>query len=265
MEDRATKTHISVIIPCYRSADYLEETVSEIKEAIANAPLPASGIQSDGMTSASVRPYRYQIILVNDGSPDSTWEVISKLCAKDRHIVGIDLAANAGQSQAKQAAVSFIRGDYAVFMDDDGQHPADQIFPMIDILEQGYHMVYAQFPEAKESVIRRLLSALSNIPTSILMRKPFRLKITSFFVLDRTAIRVLKTSPPAPFIGGTIFRRAGHVTGFSVDHRMRKIGSSNYNFKRLVKFWIELTRAILCSEATEQKWRIAKVLNPPPA
>ena len=265
MEDRATKTHISVIIPCYRSADYLEETVREIKEAVANAPSPAHSLQPGSIAPAPVRSYRYQIILVNDGSPDRTWEVISKLCAKDRHIVGIDLAANAGQSQAKQAAVSFIRGDYAVFMDDDGQHPADQIFPMIDILNEGYHMVYAQFPEAKESGIRRMLSTLSNIPTSILMRKPFRLRITSFFVLDRVAIKVLKTGPPAPFIGGTIFRRAGHVTGFPVNHRMRKIGSSNYNFKRLVAFWIELTRAILCPGAAEQKWRIAKVLNPPPA
>lgn len=241
------KTHISIIIPCYRSADYIAETVREIRESFANTI------------------YRYQIILVNDGSPDNTWDIISELCADDRHIVGINLAENAGQSQAKQAAISFIRGNYAVFMDDDGQHPADQIFPMIDILQKGYHMVYAQFPEAKESGIRRAFSALGNIPTSILMRKPLRLKITSFFVLDRTAIRIVKSSPPAPFIGGTVFRRTRRVTVFPVNHRTRKSGSSNYNFKRLFKFWIELTRSIICPEAVVQRWRIAGVLNPPPS
>ncbi len=83
-EETHTKTNISIIIPCYRSADYLAETVREIREAFANAEPSSSGKSLN----------------------------------------------------------------YAVFMDDDGQHPADRIFPMIDILRKGYHIVYAQFPEA---------------------------------------------------------------------------------------------------------------------
>lgn len=207
----------------------------------------------------------YQIILVNDGSPDGTWDVIRELCARDRHIVGINLAANAGQARAKLAALPFIRGNYLVFMDDDGQHPADRIFPMIDMLNEGWHMVYAQFPEMKESTGRQLLSFLANVPTSLLMRKPFRLRITSFFVLDRTGISIIRNHP-ASFIGGAVFRKTRRVTGLPVDHRLRKAGSSNYDLKRLVKFWIRLTKELLLPEtADELTCSIAEVLNPPPA
>lgn len=190
--------------------------------------------------------------------------MIKELCARDRHITGINLAANAGQANAKLASISFIRGNYAVFMDDDGQHPADRIFPMIEKLNEGWHMVYAQFPVLRESVSRQLLSSLANIPTSLLMRKPFRLRITSFFVLDRIGIRIIQRNP-ASFIGGAVFRKTRRVTGFPVDHQVRKTGTSNYDLKRLVTFWIRLTRElILPKETSACAYRIAEVLNPPP-
>ena len=246
------KNAVSVIVPCYRSAAYLRDTVSEIRSALAGRSLPPDGPCD-------------QILLVNDGSPDGTWDVIVSLCAEDRRIVGINLAGNVGQAGAKLAAVPYIRGDYAVFMDDDGQHPADQIFPMIAKLDEGWHMVYAQFPEMKESFFRRLLSALHNLSVSILTRKPLRLRITSFFALDATAVGILRSSPPASFIGGTVLRKTRRVTGLPVSHRPRSFGTSNYTPGRLLKLWAGNTRSLLFPErSSPPEPVIAEIRNAPP-
>ena len=150
-------------------------------------------------------------------------------------------------------------------MDDDGQHPAEMIFPMIDLLDEGWHMVYAQFPDMKESGSRQFLSFLSNASFSMLTKKPFRLRITSFFVLDRTGINILLNSRPAPFIGGTVFRKTRLVTGYEVHNRIRKSGSTNYSPKRLLKLWAELTYGVLFPDRTMRPpYEIADVLNAPP-
>ena len=238
------ETTVSVIIPCYRSAAFLKDTVSGVQAAL-------SGCGS-------------QIILINDGSPDGTWDVIASLCAGDQSVVGVDLAENAGQSRAKLAAVPFIRGRYAAFMDDDGQHPADRILPMISKLGEGWHMVYAQFPKPKESLWRRFFSSLNNLYVSILTRKPLRLRITSFFVLDEEGLRILRESLPVPFIGGTVLKKTKLVTGFPVEHRARRLGTSAYSVKRLFKHWSVIARSILFPKrASEPAAAVSRVLNAP--
>lgn len=256
------ETNISVVIPCYRSAAFLENTVQEIRFALSPQ---ATGSESvPGASSASAEANNYRIILVNDASPDNTWEVISSLCAEDPRITGVNLEANVGQAGAKQAGISFIRGKYAVFMDDDGQHPADQILPMIGKLEEGWHMVYAQFPEMKEAAWRRFFSLIHNMSVSLFTRKPLRLRITSFFVLDEYAIDILRNSPPASFIGGAILKKTRRVTGFPMDHRMRESGTSTYTFKKLVKHWSVITRGMITPKQAKMPVPVIKeILNEP--
>ena len=119
---------ISVIIPCYRSAETIERVVDEIKNEI----LKREGNQ-------------YQIILVNDCSPDNTFAVLRELAEQDKNIVALDLARNFGQNNARIAAVPYVKGEVAVCMDDDGQHPADQIYTLVDKVMEGYDLVYAKF------------------------------------------------------------------------------------------------------------------------
>ena len=98
---------ISIAIPCYNSSKTLPLVVEEIQQVF------------------SIRPeYEYQILLVNDNSPDNTYEVIGRLCAQDSNIIGIDLSKNYGQASAQMAAIQYAKGDIVVYMDDDGQHPA---------------------------------------------------------------------------------------------------------------------------------------------
>lgn len=87
--------------------------------------------------------YDYEIILVNNCSPDNTFEVLSKLALNDEHIVAYDLSKNFGESSALMAAYSMSSGDYVVRMDDDGEHDPKYLFDLINKLEEGYDYVCA--------------------------------------------------------------------------------------------------------------------------
>ncbi|SEA52835.1 Glycosyl transferase family 2, partial [Pseudobutyrivibrio sp. ACV-2] len=101
---------VSFVIPCYRSEKTLEIVVSEIQNKMQQ------------MTE-----HTYEIILVNDCSPDGTLSVIRRLCADNENIIGIDHAKNFGQHAALMAGFSFVSGDVVVCLDDDGQTPADEV------------------------------------------------------------------------------------------------------------------------------------------
>lgn len=121
---------ISVAIPCYKSS----KTISKVVEDIVK-------------TIKAKENYSYQIILVNDYPSDNTFDVIKELCAKDYNIIGVNLSRNYGQTAAKMAAISYFNGDVLVFMDDDGQHPVEYIFKLVEKIQEGYDAVYAYFSE----------------------------------------------------------------------------------------------------------------------
>ena len=180
---------ISVVIPCFRSQSYLKQTVLEIRKAFETN-----------------KNYTCQIILIDDGSPDGTWEVIRCLCRSFSEIIGIRLSSNFGQARARMAALPHIKGDYAVFMDDDGQHPPMAIFSLVQKLSEGYDLVYARFPKLKESLFRKAASSLSDRTLTAVTKKPKDLRITSFFALSSFALSSLGDyQSPYIFLGGYLF------------------------------------------------------------
>ena len=101
------KQLVSFVIPCYRSAETIGSVVDEIEAAMGE-----------------LERYEYEIILVNDCSPDDTFGKIRELCGKDKRIKGINLARNFGQHAALMAGFHQVKGDILVCLDDDGQTPA---------------------------------------------------------------------------------------------------------------------------------------------
>ena len=101
---------VSFVIPCYRSQDTITGVVDEIRGTMPGLP-----------------EYHYEIVLVNDSSPDSTFEVISALAESDSRITAVDLAKNFGQHAALMAGFHYCSGDIVVCLDDDGQTPADEM------------------------------------------------------------------------------------------------------------------------------------------
>ena len=119
---------ISYVIPCYRSEHTIGNVVAEITATMKTLP-----------------QYGYEIVLVNDSSPDDTIGAIRRLVAADAHVQGVNLAKNFGQHAALMAGFHQCSGDVVVCLDDDGQTPADEVGKLLEKIEAGYDVVYASY------------------------------------------------------------------------------------------------------------------------
>lgn len=212
---------VSIAIPCYRSAKTITSVVKEIRDAFKQK-----------------KEYEYEIILVNDGSPDNTFEIIEKLCSEDNRITGIDLSQNFGQSSAKMAAIPYVHGDVLITMDDDGQHPAEGIFKLVNKISEGYDMVYAYFPNKKHSLFKKVTSWLNSRLLTLMNVKEKGLHISSFVAYSKFAIKMMQTSQsPVNALTSYVRKLTKRVTDVEMEHRERITGKSNYTIKRLFQIW----------------------------
>lgn len=214
---------ITVAIPCYRSAKTLPIVVDRIRKAVA----------------AEEKKYEYQIVLVNDCSPDNTFEVIRELCKEDKNIVGVNLSRNWGQAHARFAAIPYIEGDIAVFMDDDGQHPIERMFELVHKVEEGYDLVSANFENLKEKWTSRITSKLASKIYIAMGKRPEGAVSSSYFAINRMCVDNLKNyHSPFPSIFGYLYQIAGRITNIKFEHLKRLSGSSGYNFKKRFMLWL---------------------------
>ncbi|MBE5923181.1 MAG: glycosyltransferase family 2 protein [Lachnospiraceae bacterium] len=214
---------ISFVIPCYRSEHTIEIVVNEIEDTMKQRP-----------------EYEHEIVLVNDGSPDNVWSVISKLAEKNSHVIGINLAKNFGQHCALMAGYNNVSGDYVVSLDDDGQTPACEVFNLIDAFENGYDVVYASYPETHQNAFRRWGSDLAKKMSDYMFDiKGDDNKGSSFFVCKRFVIdEIIKYEHSYPYIAGLLMRVTRNMGFVNVNHRDRIEGKSGYSFKALVSLWL---------------------------
>ena len=164
---------LSFVIPCYRSENTIETVVKEIRDTVAartaSAPLTEPAQKID-----------YEIILVNDCSPDNVWSVIERLAAADPRIKGICLAKNFGQHSALMAGYAQTTGDYIISLDDDGQTPASESFKLVDKIEEGYDVVYGYYKHAKQHLFRRFGTWVNKKMAEAIIGQPKTLRTTSF-------------------------------------------------------------------------------------
>ena len=213
---------LSFVIPCYRSAASIGDVVARIKKTV----------EQDGR-------YEYEIICVNDYSPDNTLEVLRELAAKDLRIKVISLTKNFGQHAALMAGYNHVTGDIVVCMDDDGQNPPEEMFRLIDKLNEGYDLVSAKYANKKHSWFRRMGSKLSMAMSTYLIGKPKDIDLNSYCVFRRfVADEVIKYKNAYPFVHGLMLRVTRNIANVEIDHQERKSGSSGYNLKKLVALWM---------------------------
>lgn len=231
---------LSFVIPCYRS----ENTIRSVVEEIRNTVILREG-------------YPYEIILVNDNSPDNVWHVIRDLAAEDEKVKGISFAKNFGQHAALMAGYAYTHGDVVISMDDDGQSPADELFKLVDKIQEGYDVVYGAYPEIKQSKFRIFGSWVNEKMNEILLGKPKGLKGTSYYAAKRFIIdEMLRYQNAYPYVGGLVFRSTRNIANVTVNQRNRLEGTSGYSFLKLLSLWMNGFTAF-----SEKPLRMASILG----
>ena len=214
---------ISFVIPCY----YSEKTVADVIKRIIKT------VMADGN-------YDYEIICVNDGSTDGTYAILRKLSKKNCRIKVIDLARNFGQHAALMAAFNYVTGDFVICLDDDGQNPPEEMFSIIDKLEEGYDLVSAKYEkEKKRSLLRRIGSKVSFAMSHYLINMPKDIELNSYYGMKRFVVNeIIKYKNSYPFVHGLALRVTRNIANVPMRHDARTVGTSNYTFKSLLKLWL---------------------------
>ena len=213
----------SFVIPCYRSENTIEMVVEEIKSEMADK-----------------RPDDdFEIVLVNDCSPDGVWHVIEKLAETERNIIGINLAKNFGQHSALLAGYGKCSGDYVVSLDDDGQAPLDSLNDLVLKLEEGYDVVYAYYREVKQNLFRCFGSWMAEKMGEVMLEPPKGFKGSSFYVARKFVIDEMTRYRNAfPYLVGLVLRTTRKIAWVETTHRSCLEGTSGYSFWRLLSLWL---------------------------
>ena len=215
---------ISFVIPCYRSAKTLGNVVEEIQNMMREHS-----------------EYDSEIILVNDCSPDNTFEVIESLTKKYGNITGIDIAKNSGQQCALMAGFRQAEGDLIIACDDDGQTPVDTSFRLIEKLFEGdYDVVCAKYENrGSRSLFRRLGTWADRTMVKVFLEKPDDFNTAIYFVAKRFVIEeITKYDNPFPYWTGLLLRTTHNVGNVLVDQKDRAAGESGYTMRKLLSLWI---------------------------
>ena len=212
---------VSFVIPCYRSEHTLPHVVKEIEEKMK-----------------TLKQYEYDLILVNDCSPDDTFGTIRTLCREHKNIKGISFAKNFGQHAALMAGLRHSDGDYVVCLDDDGQTPADEVANPQETLEAAYDAVYAKYEHKQHSAFRNMGSKVNELMTRVMLNKPADLYVSSYFAVKKFVVDdMVRYENSYPYVIGLVLRATKNITNVTVNHREREEGSSGYTVKKLLGLW----------------------------
>lgn len=213
---------ISIVIPCYNSHDSIGKVFEDIKKLFDN--------QSKK---------KFELILVNDCSPDNTLEIIKKLSNKDKRVKAISLSKNFGQHSAIMAGLSIATGDIVVCMDDDGQTPAYAMFNLINKIDEGYDIVFSKYEVKKHSTFRNLGSKFNDYMAQKLIGKPKDLYMGSYLAMNSfVKNEIIKYNNPYPYLGGLLLSVTNNVTNVEMPHEERKKGESSYTLSKLIMLWL---------------------------
>jgi glycosyltransferase involved in cell wall biosynthesis len=213
----ASLPSLSVVIPVYRSAACLEALVERLEAAL-------SGLTSD-----------FEVILVNDGSPDESWTVIESLSRTRSWLDGINLKRNYGQHNALLCGIRVARNQVIVTMDDDLQNPPEEIGRLVDALGQNLDVVYGTPEREEHGLFRRLASRITKFVLQSAMGAETASKISAFRAF-RTDIRDAFGPNDSPFVNIDVLLTWGSTrfTAIPVRHDPRAAGKSNYTLRMLL-------------------------------
>lgn len=214
---------ISFVIPCYGSEETIEFVIDEIIKTVE--------IRGE---------YDYEIITVNDASPDNVIAVLKTIAHNNNRVKVLDLAKNFGKHSAVMAGFSAVRGDYIVCLDDDGQCPMDRLWDLLDPIIDGkadYSM--AKYKEKKQSRFKNFGSAINSFMSRALINKPKDLHFTNFKAMNRYIVdEILRYDNPYPYIEGLVLRTTKNIITIPMEERDRLAGVGHFTFRKSISLWM---------------------------
>ena len=214
---------ISVVIPVYGCKAALNELHQRLIKSL-------SKITKD-----------YEIILVDDYCPQNSWEVIEKICSKDKKVIGIKLSRNFGQIKAITAGLDICTGDYVVVMDCDLQDRPESIIELYKKLDEGYDVVFARREERKDSLITKLFSKLFYKVYEYFTNGTYDNSICNFSISRKAVIDSYCKLREQNRAFTMFIKWLGYKqTSIGLKADKRHSGKSSYNLKRKLKMAFEI-------------------------
>ena len=214
---KTTETSLSVVIPVFNGQHTLAELLGRLQPVLDEVACS------------------YEAILVNDGSRDESWQVIQKLAQKYPCVRGINLMRNYGQHNALLAGIRSAQYDVIVTMDDDLQHPPEEIPHLLARLDAGYDVVYGTPQEEQHGLWRDLASQVTKLALEASMGVDVARNVSAFRVF-RARVRDAFMHYQGSFVSLDVLLGWGttRFAAVAVRHESRKAGVSNYTFRKLV-------------------------------
>lgn len=209
---------LSIVSPIYRGEKMLDELVRRIIDSVKN-------ITDD-----------YEIVLVNDCSPDNSWEKIVQLCNENKKVKGVNLSRNFGQHYAITAGLSKTSGNWVVVMDCDLQDRPEEIPNLYAKTREGFDSVFAQRVERQDTFMKRLSSAAFYFVFSFLTDSKQDKSVANFGIYNRKVVNAILSMGDSiryfPIMAQWVGFRKGYLP---VQHAERQVGSSSYSFFKLMR------------------------------
>jgi polyisoprenyl-phosphate glycosyltransferase len=217
---------LSVVSPVYRAELVLDELVERIAKSIPSA-----------FNS-------YEIILVDDFSPDKSWNKIVEISNNNSNVRGFKLSRNFGQHYAITAGLNQVFGDYVVVLDCDLQDQPEEIEKLFNESQKGFDIVLARRYERKDSFYKKTVSKLFYKTLSYLTGTKQDATVANFGIYSKQVIdEIVKLEEKIKYFP-TMVKWVGFSTSYvNVEHASRSEGKSNYNLKKLLNLALDIILA----------------------
>jgi dolichol-phosphate mannosyltransferase len=217
-----TGVHISVITPIYGCVDSIKQLYKRV------------------VSTLSTVTEEFEIIMINDASPDNAWDVIKELSREDNRVKGINLSRNFGQHRAITAGLDYAQGDWTVVMDCDLQDQPEEIIKLYNKAQEGYHVVIGKRAKRQDIFLKKLSSKIFFTLYNYLTDIKVNSNIGNFGIYSRSVIDTVKQFQEQNRSFGLFVVWSGFSrVEIDIHHAKREIGKSSYTLRKLINLAID--------------------------
>lgn len=214
---------ITVVSPVYNSEKSILELIMRLNESLL------------------LISKNFEIILVEDGGNDNSWELISKVCSQNNKVKGFKLSRNFGQHYAISCGLDQANGDYIVVMDCDLQDRPEEIVNLYNKITEGYDVVVGRRKNRKDKFTKKLFSKLFSLTLGYLIGAKVDHQVGNFGIYNKKVINSIRNLKESIRVFSLMIQWVGFKrTSIEVEHSERFEGTTTYNFNKLVKLALDI-------------------------